>query len=133
MVSGAVELPMNTVWYILSVMAWYMYMSFLCVFITPNNLYSLPLEQVGGDFCFYLFLFFFKQFLFALGQHLLTGIIATLFLYQYSTLAVCTWQGCETSVPVPSEQRHKGVCHPCALLCPTDKEKGGIRWGCLSF
>ena len=23
--------------------------------------------------------------------------------------------------------------NPCALLCPTDKEKGGNRWGCLSF
>ena len=46
-------------------MAWYMYMSFLCVFITPNNLYSEPLtidlkvallceEQVSrvtGDSC----------------------------------------------------------------------------------
>ena len=63
-----------------------MYMSFLCVFITPNNLYSEPLtidlkvallceEQVSRDFCFYLFLFFFKWFLPALGQHLLIGII----------------------------------------------------------
>ena len=24
------------------------------------NLFSLPLKQVGGDFCFYRFLFFFK-------------------------------------------------------------------------
>ena len=52
-----------------------MYMSFLCVFITPNNLYSLPLEQVGRDYCFLFLCCFCKQFLLTLGQHLLMDIM----------------------------------------------------------
>ena len=59
-VSGADELLMSTAWYTLSVMVVFIYLYSLCVTITPSKLFSLPLKQVGGDFCFYLFLFFFK-------------------------------------------------------------------------